>query len=220
MRVRAAAVLAAFLGLTSATSSVAQSLEDTVVSRKTEIFVRIQRSLNSKTARAGDRFHGQVEVPVTVEDRIIIPKGSFIIGHVDLSQPAGRMKGKSQMKLVFDTVILPSGTTRSIQARLSAAEGQKLDDAREDGTMQGQGSQGSDTVGTATKGALPGAGVGAIAGGWKGAGIGAAAGAATGALIGLLKKGKHVELPRGTSITIQLEDDIVFVKPSARLATH
>lgn len=220
MRVRAAAVLAAFLGLTSATSSVAQSLEDTVVSRKTEIFVRIQRSLNSKTARAGDRFHGQVEVPVTVEDRIIIPKGSFIIGHVDLSQPAGRMKGKSQMKLVFDTVILPNGTTRSIQARLSAAEGQKLDDAREDGTMQGQGSQGSATTGMATKGTLPGAGVGAISGGWKGAGIGAAAGAATGALIGLFKKGKHVELSRGTSITIQLEDDIVFVKPAARLSTN
>jgi len=220
MRVRAAAVLAAFLGWTSATTSVAQSLEDAVVPRKTEIFVRIQRSLNSKTARTGDRFHGQVEVPVTVEDRIIIPKGSFILGHVDVSQAAGRIQGTSQMRLLFDTVILPSGTTRSIQARLSAAEGQKLDDAREDGTMQGQGSQGSDTVGTATKGALPGAGVGAIAGGWKGAGIGAAAGAATGALIGLLKKGKHVELPRGTSITIQLEDDIVFVKPSARLATN
>ncbi len=191
-----------------------------MIPRKTEIFVRIQRSLNTKTARTGDRFHGQVEVPVTVEDRIIIPKGSFIIGHVDVSQSAGRVKGKSQMRLLFDTVILPSGTTREIQARLSSAEGQKLDPTREDGTMQGQGSQGADAAGTATKGAIPGAGIGAIAGGWKGASIGAAAGAAAGAVVGLLKKGKHVELPRGSSITIQLEDDIQFVKPSARGAAR
>ena len=124
------------------------------------------------------------------------------------------------MRLLFDTVILPSGTTRDIRAVLSSAEGQKLDPTREDGTIQGQGGQGGEVAGTATKGAIPGVGIGAIAGGWKGVGIGGATGAATGALIGLLKKGKPVYLPRGSSITIQLEDDIQFVKPSARTATN
>ena len=201
-------------------SSFAQTLDDAVIPRKTEIFVKIQRSLNTKTARTGDRFHGQVEVPVTVEDKIIIPQGSFIIGHVDVSKSGGRVKGKPEMRLLFDTVILPNGTTRDIRAVLSSAEGQKLDPIREDGTIQGQGGQAGEVAGTATKGAIPGAGIGAIAGGWKGAGIGGAAGAATGALVGLLKKGKQVQLPRGTSITIQLEDDIQFVKPAARASTN
>ncbi len=212
--------LAWVLLIVSCAACFAQTLDDAVVPRKTEIFVKIQRSLNTKTARTGDRFHGQVEVPVTVEDKIIIPQGSFIIGHVDISQTGGRVKGKAEMRLLFDTVILPGGTTRDIRAVLSSAEGQKLDPTREDGTMQGQGGQAGEAGGTATKGAIPGAGIGAIAGGWKGAGIGAAAGAATGALVGLLKKGKHVQLPRGSSITIQLEDDIQFVKPSPRAATN
>ncbi len=194
-------------------TSFAQTLDDAVVPRKTQIFVQLQRSLNTKTARTGDRFHAKVEVPVTVEDKIIVPTGSFIIGHVDVSRTGGRVKGKPEMKLLFDTVILVGGTTRNIRAVLASAEGQKLDEAREDGTIQGQGGQKGEAAGTATKGAIPGAGIGAIAGGWKGAGIGAAAGAATGAVIGLLKKGKQVHLPRGRSIIIQLEDDIQFVKP-------
>ncbi len=206
--------------IVSCASSFAQTIDDAVVPRKTEIFVKIQRSLNSKTARTGDRFHGEVEVPVTVDDKIIIPKGSFIIGHVDVSKTGGRVKGKPEMKLLFDTVILPGGTTRDIRAVLSSAEGQKLDPTREDGTMQGQGGQAGEVAGTATKGAIPGAGIGAIAGGWKGAGIGGVAGAATGALIGLLKKGKQVQLPKGSSITIQLEDDIQFVKPGSRTAAN
>ena len=206
--------------IASCASSFGQTLDDAVVPRKTEIFVKIQRSLNTKTARTGDRFHGQVEVPVTVEDKIIIPQGSFIIGHVDISRTGGRVKGKPEMKLLFDTVILPGGTTRDIRAVLSSAEGQKLDPTREDGTIQGQGGQAGEAAGTATKGAIPGAGIGAIAGGWKGVGIGGAAGAASGALIGLLKKGKPVYLPRGSSIIIQLEDDIQFVKPSARTANN
>ena len=53
--------------IVSCASSFGQTLDDAVIPRKTEIFVKIQRSLNSKTARTGDRFHGQVEVPVTVE---------------------------------------------------------------------------------------------------------------------------------------------------------
>ena len=201
-------------------TSFAQTLDDAVIPRKTEIFVQLKRSLNTKTARTGDRFHSQVEVPVTVEDKIIIPKGSFIIGHVDVSKTGGRVKGKPEMRLLFDTVILPGGTTRDIRAVLASAEGQKLDETREDGTIQGQGGQTGEVAGTATKGAIPGAGIGAIAGGWKGVGIGGAAGAASGALIGLLKKGKPVYLPRGSSIIIQLEDDIQFVKPSARTANN
>ena len=116
---------------------------------------------------------------MTVEDKIIVPTGSFIIGHVEASRTGGRVKGKPEIKLLFDTVILVGGTIRNIRAVLASAEGQKLDEAREDGTIQGQGCQKGEAAGTATKGAIPGAGIGAIAGGWKGAGIGAAAGAAS-----------------------------------------
>ncbi len=122
------------------------------------------------------------------------------------------------MRLLFDTVILPTGTTRNIQAVLQSAENQKTNDQLEDGTLEGGGSQGAETTGRAAGGAATGGVIGGISRGWGGAGVGAAAGAATGALIGLLKKGKHVELRRGSSITIQLESDIEFVKPTPKKA--
>ena len=50
----------------------------------------------------------------------------------------------------------------------------------------------------------------------KGAGVGAAIGAAGGALLGLFQKGQDVTLPKGTSIVVQLESDVRFVKPTSR----
>ena len=63
--------------------------------------------MNTKSARSGDKFSSQVEVPVTAHDRIVIPVGSYIIGYVDKSKRAGRLKGKAELTLKFDTVILP-----------------------------------------------------------------------------------------------------------------
>ena len=50
----------------------------------------------------------------------------------------------------------------------------------------------------------------------KGIGVGSAVGAAGGALLALLEKGEEVELPKGASLTIQIQDAIRFEKPQKR----
>ena len=82
-------------------------LDGIVVPNKTEIFIALQRSLNSATATTGDKFSATVQVPVTHQDKIIIPVGSFVIGHVVYKKDPGRVKGKAELQLAFDTVILP-----------------------------------------------------------------------------------------------------------------
>lgn len=212
-------VIAAFL-LLSATLAQGEPIDTAVIPAKTEIFVRLQRTINTKTATDGDKFHGEIEVPVTAGDQIIIPVGSYIIGHVDLSRQAGRLKGKSELRLVFDSVILPDGVTRQIRAVVQSAESERTKPGDEEGTLQGGGGQASETAGGAAGGAI----AGGVTGGlgtrsWSGAGVGAAIGAAAGGLIGALKKGEDVVLQRGSSITVQLEDDIAFAKPKPAGAT-
>jgi hypothetical protein len=60
------------------------------------------------------------------------------------------------------------------------------------------------TGGTAAAGAW----VGAIADGGRGAGIGAGAGAAVGAAAMLLTRGPEVQLPRGSTVEIVLQQDV------------
>jgi hypothetical protein len=216
-------MLGAMAGLFLLSGGVAQAqegvnLDEVVLPRKTEIFIELQRGINSRTAQPGDRFSAVVEVPVTVDDSIVIPVGSYVLGHVVRKAPAGRVKGKAQLLLAFDTVILPDGVTRKMVAVLDSAEGYSTDSSREDGQLEAPGSQGEEVLIGAARGAATGVITGATVGIFRGqtlrgAGIGAAVGAAGGALLGLLEKGEEVELPRGSSLTIQLEESVGFVRP-------
>ncbi len=197
----------------------ADSIDQAVIPAKTEIFITLERTINTKTASEGDRFYGVTDVPVTFQDKTVVPVGSYVIGFVDFADKPGRLRGKSELRLRFDTVILPSGITRKIEAVVQSAEGQRRDPNDEEGTLEGGGSQTSETATTGAGGAVTGGVIGGLSGGLKGLGVGAGVGAATGALIGLLKKGQHVVLQRGTSVTIQLENDIRFVKLDAAPGT-
>lgn len=200
------------------TSIWADLIDEVVLPRKTDVFISLQKGLNSKTARSGDKFSAVIEVPVTHNDEIVIPVGSFIIGHVITAEGAGYIKGKAQLQLGFDTIILPKGTTRQIKAIVQSAEKYSVDEASETGELKGSGKQSEEVLIGAAKGGvtgiITGATVGIFASGVaRGAGVGGAIGAAGGALLALLNKGEEVDLPRGSSLTIQLQDAIQFTKP-------
>ena len=192
-----------------------QGIDSVVIPAKTEIFVTLQRSLSTKTTSSGDRFFGQVAVPVAIDDKVIIPIGSSIIGHVDASRRSAHLKGQAALTLKFDSIVLPDGTTRQLQAVVQSAENYPSTPiSQTEGTVVAQGSPGKETAGEAAGGAVKGATVGAIAGrSLKGAGIGAVIGAAGGAILGVFKKGPEVVLQKGDSVTIVLTDAVRFVKP-------
>lgn len=192
----------------------AQTLDEVVIPAKTEIFLTLERTVSTRTASAGDKFYGRVAVPLTLEDRIVIPAGAYIIGHVDHSKKPGSVKGKAQIELKFDTIILPDGTTRQIRAVAESAEGYQSDPRDEEGKIEASGSQGRETAETAAGGAVTGGVIGGVATrSWKGMGVGSAIGAAGGAIAGVFKKGEDVVLPKGTSVTIQLHESVRFVRP-------
>ncbi|HEV2177207.1 MAG TPA: hypothetical protein VGW33_08400 [Terriglobia bacterium] len=182
-----------------------------VVPSETTIPVELRVALNSRTAYVGQAIYCDTVYPVTVQNRIVIPAGSYIKGTVTQVVRPGRVKGRAQIGLRFDSITLPNGTTRDLRATLSgfgSTGNEKFN--RNEGKVQGDSSKGKD-VGTVAQTGAEGAVIGAIAGrGVKGAGIGGAAGALGGLVWVLATRGKEVVLPSGTDLEVRLSRPLTF----------
>jgi hypothetical protein len=175
----------------------------------TTIPLELRAALSSRTAYVGQAVYCDTVYPIVVENRVVIPVGSYIKGQVTQVQRPGRVKGKAQLGLRFDEITLPNGTTKSLRAVLSGfgGSGKEGFNAKE-GKIEGESTKGKDAEVIAVSGA-EGAGIGAIAGvsghhSGLGAGTGGAAGALGGLVYVLATRGKDVVLPRGTSLELQL----------------
>ncbi|MGI8783739.1 MAG: hypothetical protein ACR2L2_08855 [Acidobacteriota bacterium] len=207
------AILACAAGLGLAAQS--EPEKPIIIPAKTDVFITLTSRVTTKTAAVGDRFTSQVAVPVTINDEIVIPVGSYILGRVARTERAGRVRGRAALELQFDTVILPSGVTRNFEAVVQSAESQDAGAVDETtGTIHTSGNQTVEAVKTAGGVAATGAGVGAIASrGWKGVGVGAAIGAAAGALYGTAQRGPDVVLEKGSQVSVSLYTDVSLAKP-------
>lgn len=181
----------------------------------TKIPLSLLNSVSTKNAAEGDRIYLETIFPILANGKIVVPVGSSVAGTVTTVKRAGRVKGRSELFVRFDSLILPNGTVRDFRARVSNIDGTspgKLD--REEGKIQGEGNKGGDAraIGDA---AISGTFVGAIAGSaagrmGMGAGIGAAAGA-TAAMIGILAtRGPDAVLTKGTTVEMVLDRNVAF----------
>jgi type IV secretion system protein VirB10 len=172
----------------------------------TQIPVKLAQGISTKSAKVGDAVYAETVFPITANDRIVIPAGTYVQGRItDIKRP-GRVKGRAQFLMHFTTMIFQSGYTVMLPGGVENVPGsdqQRIKD--KEGTIQQEGSKGKD-AGTVAKTAGVGASVGSIAGrDLKGAGIGGAAGAAAGLAYVLLSRGPDINLPPGTSVQLVLE---------------
>jgi type IV secretion system protein VirB10 len=172
-------------------------------------------SVSTKQSAVGDRIYLETVFPVMVNGRIVIPPGSYVAGTVtDVKRP-GRVKGRGEIYVRFDSLTLPNGVTRDFRARIGSLDGRASEELeREEGKIKSEGNKSGDarTVGEA---AGAGASVGTIAGAvggnaGMGAGIGAAAGAAAGLVGVLLSRGPEAVLAKGTTLEMVLDRPLLF----------
>ena len=196
-----------------------------VVPADTTIPLILENTINTRSAFVGQAIYCESIYPITVGNHIIIPKGSSVRGSVTQVVRPGHVKGRAQLGLRFDQLILPNGTTRQLRATLAGfgSEGDEKFKPNE-GKVEGGGSKGKDAE-TVARTTIPGAEIGTIVGATKGApleglGIGSAAGAATGLIWIFAKRGKDLVLPHGTSLELQLSQPVTFerdeVEPPSR----
>lgn len=181
----------------------------------TRIPLSMINSVSTKQAAEGDRVYLETVFPILVNGKIVIPPGSYVAGTITQSKRPGRVKGRGELYVRFDSLTLPNGVTREFRSRIGSLDGrasEELDKA--EGKIKSEGNKGGDTrtVGeTAAAGASVGAIAGSIAGhGGMGAGLGAAAGATAGLLGVLLSRGPDAVLAKGTTLEMVLDRPISF----------
>ncbi len=186
-----------------------------VVPTGTRVPLVMINSVSTKHAAEGDRVYLETSFPVLADGRIVIPAGSYVAGTITSSKRAGRIKGKSELYLRFDSLTLPNGVTRDFRARMGGLDGRSSEDFdRAEGKIKGEGTKGQDAVKVATA-AGAGTSVGVIAGSaagrpGMGTAVGAAAGAAAGMVGVLLSRGQDVVLGRGTVVEMLLDRTLEF----------
>ena len=181
----------------------------------TRILLSMINSVSTKQATVGDRIYLETAFPVLANGHIVVPQGSWVTGTITEVKRPGRVKGRGELQVRFDSLTLPNGVSRDFRADLGAIDArddQKL--KREDSKISGAGDKSGDlgkVVGATTAGTVIGTGVGAAAGNVaRGAGVGGAAGAAT-ALAGvLLTRGPDATLTQGSTVEMVLDRPLVF----------
>lgn len=185
-----------------------------VVRTGTRIPLVLVNSVSTRTSNIGDRVYLQTSFPISVDNRIVLPEGTYVAGTITQVKRPGRIRGRGELYVRFDTMMLRNGVTRDFRGRVSAVDGagnETLKDESEtgEGTVEGEATKGEDATTIAQTGSS-GATIGAIAGGGKGAAIGAGIGAAAGLGAVLLTRGSEVRLLRGTSLEMELDRDLTF----------
>lgn len=180
------------------------------------LLLRLQNSINSRTAKPGDFVYLQTATPITADGGILVPVGSYVRGVVAEVNRAGKVKGRAQLGIALDTLTLASGKEYKFGARVASIEGesggQRVID--QESTIQQGSTVGRDVAQVAI---MTGTGtwIGALSTRYgsrgtsvaKGIGIGAGAGATVGLATALLTRGRDVDLRQGSSL------DVVFDKP-------
>src|SRR5581483_7169387 len=186
-----------------------------VIQPGTKVPLSLINSVSTKHSAEGDRVYLQTVFPILTSGRIVIPPGSFVAGTLTRVKRPGRVKGRGELYLRFDSLTLPNGVTRDFRARVGGLDGrgnEELD--RSEGKIRSEGNKGGDaaTIGETT---AAGASVGVIAGGAAGryglgAGIGSAAGATAGLMSVLLTGGPDAFLAKGSTIEMVLDRPLSF----------
>ena len=177
----------------------------------TKIPLSMINSVSTKTAAQGERIYLETVFPIVVGGKVVIPPGSYVAGTVTESKRPGKVKGKGELYVRFDSLTLPNGVTRDFRSRIGGLDGRAAEDLdKSEGKIKGEGTKAEDaTVVGTTAGA--GASIGGIATrSGMGAGIGAAAGAAAGLAGVLLSRGPDAVLAKGTTLDMVLDRPLTF----------
>jgi len=181
--------------------------ETIMVPSGTHIGVVLENGISTSSAKPGDSVYFRTSFPITQDNKVVVPVGSYLRGEVTEAKRPGHVKGKGQLRIRLVTMIFPNGYTVDLNAEPHSTDGSSGTKTDNEGKITGPGGKGKDAQTIATTTAA-GAGIGANADGGKGAGIGAGIGGIAGLAAVLLTRGPEAQLPRGSSMDLILERDL------------
>ncbi len=184
-----------------------------VIPAGTKLPLSLKQAISTRHAREGDPVYAETAFPFVVNDRVVIPAGTYIQGKIARVERAGHGGGRAEILIHFMSMIYPSGYTLMLPASVENTPGADSNSVKDkEGTIQEDKDTGKkieDAAKNGVYGTVGGATAGSLAtGGLNGARVGAGIGAATGIAWALLKRGPDVKLDVGTSIEMEIQRPI------------
>jgi hypothetical protein len=178
----------------SAQSQISDSIY--TIQKGTKIRVRMDNEINSKVSSVGDTFTTTISAPVIIRGIEVLPVGTVIEGKVIRVKNASFAKSDGNFEVNFETLYLPNGVKRQIEASLVSLDKSKSSQIINIVTIGGASAIGA-LLGSfleKTKGAIVGAGIGL--------------GLGTGVV--LLQKGKEARIKAGQEVSILLKREVTL----------
>jgi len=162
----------------------------------TRLTARLNNLITTRSSQPGDRFTMTVTSPYQYN-------GATIEGHVATAEASGRLAGRANVSLDFDSIRMPDGRSYRFAGMVDSVRTMNGDTVsiNNEGTVRDS-NQTTKAVTRAGIGAVIGAIVGAVAGGGQGAAIGATVGAGAGAGSVLIQGRDNIELAQGSEFAI------------------
>ena len=162
----------------------------------TQLNARLEGNLTTRASQSGDRFTMTVTSPYQY-------RGAVIEGHVGSADNSGRLSGRANITLNFDSIRMTDGRSYRFAGIVDSVRAMNGDtvSVNNEGTIRDT----NQTTKTATRagiGAVIGAIIGAVAGGGQGAAIGATVGAGAGAGSVLIQGRDNIDLAQGSEFAI------------------
>jgi len=174
----------------------------------TKVPLALKQSISTKNAREGDAVYAVTTFPVVINDRIVIPAGTYVQGRISSVKRGGHVKGRAEVLMHFSTLIYPSGYTVVLPGAIENVPGaEKTSMKDEEGTIR-QDSQTGEKAKTVATAAGTGAVIGGLSNGVKGGLIGAGIGGGIGTAIGLFSRGNDVRLEAGTTLEMVIQREV------------
>jgi hypothetical protein len=175
----------------------------------TKVPLALKQSLSTKNAREGDAVYAVTTFPVVIDDRIVIPAGTYVQGRISSVKRGGHIKGRAEVLMHFSTLIYPSGYTVVMPGAVENVPGAEKTGMKKDeeGTIQ-QDSQTGEKARTVATAAGTGAVIGGLNNGVKGGLIGAGIGGGVGSVIALLTRGNDVRMESGTTLEMVIQREV------------
>ena len=193
-----------------------------VIPAGTKLPLLLKQAISTKNAREGDAVYAETAFPFVMNDRILVPAGTYVQGKIMHTEHPGRSSKRAEILIHFTSMIYPTGYTVMLPASVENTPGNDSNSVKDkEGTIQADKDTGK-RVEDAAKGGAVGGTVGSIgglaAGGLNGARYGGLAGLAGGVAWALLKHGPDVKLDVGTSLEMEVQRPIPIDTSRTQLA--
>src|SRR6185437_7936308 len=76
----------------------------------------LHNAISTRSAQPGDPVYLETLFPIVIDSRILIPAGSYVSGEVTEAKRPGRVRGRGEIKIKLDNLILPNGYQASFNA--------------------------------------------------------------------------------------------------------